>query len=317
MLYQRTVKSRASGAGIGLHRGLRARFTIAPAPPDTGIIFVRTDLSPSVEIPARSENVVDGRLATSIGVGGVTVGTVEHIIAALYGLGVDNARVEIDGAEVPIMDGSSQRFVEIILDAGGTVAQRRPKRFLVVRRPVMVSEDGGRRSARLEPAASFMLSCTIDYDHPLARNQRLDVTFSDIAFVREIARARTFGFGKDVDAMHAEGLAKGGSLDNAVVIDDFSIRNPEGLRFPDEFVRHKVLDALGDLALLGAPIIGRYVGVRSGHALNTRLVAELLAREAAYEFAEFRQRREAEGQKLELPAFRISGLGLLANEGLR
>jgi UDP-3-O-[3-hydroxymyristoyl] N-acetylglucosamine deacetylase len=308
MLYQRTVKSTVHGRGVGLHCGDTSEFTILPAPPDTGLVFVRTDVHPSVEIPARSENVTYTRLATTLGKDGVTIQTVEHLVAALYGLGVDNARILIDGAEVPILDGSAQRFVDLIREAGGTVAQRRPKRFIVIRRPVTVRDEGGRKMARLEPASSFRLACTIDFDHPLVSHQHFEMTFSDTAFVREIARARTFGFGKDVDAMHAAGLAKGGSLENAVVIDDFSIRNAEGLRYPDEFVRHKLLDTIGDLALLGAPIIGRYVGLRSGHSLNTALAAKLTAEKRAFEVVEFRQRRELEDHQLELPAFRIGGL---------
>ncbi|CAN0594763.1 unnamed protein product, partial [Laminaria digitata] len=184
-------------------------------------------------------------------------GTIEHLVAALAWLGVYNARIELDGPEVPILDGSSALWVELITAAGGTVAQSRPKKFLVVRKAVEVQH--GDKSARLEPAPTFSLRCHIDFDHPIVNAQSFEIAMSDTAFVRELARARTFGFAKDVDAMHAAGLARGGGLDNAVVIDDFSIRNPDGLRFPDEFVRHKVLDAVGDLALMGAPIIGRYV----------------------------------------------------------
>jgi UDP-3-O-[3-hydroxymyristoyl] N-acetylglucosamine deacetylase len=305
MLYQRTVKAKVAGCGVGLHSGESVRFEILPAGVDTGIIFERTDLSPSRDIPARVEHVLDTRLATRLGRDGVTISTVEHLMAALYGLGIDNARVRVDGPEVPILDGSAEPFVQAILEAGGTVAQHRPKRFLVVRRPVTV-RDGG-RTARLEPASSFELDLTIDFDHPLIRDQRLSIQFSDRTFLREICRARTFGFGRDVDAMRNAGLALGGSLDNAVVIDDFSIRNPEGLRFPDEFVRHKVLDAIGDLALIGAPIIGRFTGDRTGHSMNTRLVAELLAQPRAFELVEFSRRREAQGQGLELPALGLRG----------
>jgi UDP-3-O-[3-hydroxymyristoyl] N-acetylglucosamine deacetylase len=308
MLNQRTVKTAVTGSGIGLHSGSQARFTLLPAAPDTGIVFVRTDLDPKVEIPARAANVVSTRLATTLGHANITIGTVEHLMAALYGLGVDNARIEIDGPELPIFDGSAQYFVDLIREAGGTVAQRRPKRFLVVRRTVVVSDDAGGRNVRLEPASRFQLDCTIDFDHPLLSRQHFEMTFSDTAFVRDVARARTFGFGKDVDAMHAAGLAKGGSLENAVVIDDFSIRNPEGLRFPDEFVRHKVLDAIGDLALLGAPMIGRYVGYKAGHMLNTQLIGRLLEDPRAYEIMEFQTRRDADARKLELPAFKIGGL---------
>lgn len=310
MLHQRTVKAVVCGTGVGLHTGQTATFRIVPAPPDSGITFTRAlpglPGSRAIEIAARAENVTATRLATTLGRGEVTIGTVEHLLSALYGLGVDNARVEVEGSEVPILDGSAQGFVDLILAAGGTVAQRRPKRFLVVRRAVEVQD--GDRFVRLEPASRFELDCTIDFNHPILSRQELRLSLSDVAFVRELARARTFGFGRDVDAMLAAGLAKGGSVDNAVVIDDYSIRNPEGLRFPDEFVRHKMLDAIGDLALLGAPLIGRYVGHKAGHALNTELVGRLLADPRAHEIVELRQRRDAELAKLELPAFRLGSL---------
>jgi UDP-3-O-[3-hydroxymyristoyl] N-acetylglucosamine deacetylase len=305
MLYQRTVKTRISGTGVGLHSGRLTEFAILPSAPDTGLVFVRTDLEPQVEIPARSEFVVSTRLATTLGNDGVTIGTVEHLVAALFGLGIDNARIEIDGPEVPILDGSAASFVEMIR-AVGTIAQLRPKRFLLVKRPVTVTSEDGRSSARIEPAPCFELCCTIDFDHPIVSNQTFAMTFSDAAFAKEIARARTFGFARDVEAMHRAGLARGGSLENAVVVDDFSIRNPEGLRFPDEFVRHKVLDAVGDLALLGAPLIGRYVGFRSGHTLNTRLAAELLSQTRAFEYREFRERRDLEQFALDLPALGLA-----------
>lgn len=306
MFHQRTVKTVITGEGVGLHSGRVTRFRIRPAAPDTGVVFVRTDVSPMVEIPARSAFVQDTTLATTVGVGDVTVGTVEHLVAALAGLGVDNARIELDGAEVPILDGSSAPFVDLIAKGGGTVAQSRPKRFLVVRKPVEVRE--GDKSARLEPASTFSLRCHIDFDHPIVNAQSFEIAMSDTAFVRELSRARTFGFAKDVDAMHAAGLARGGGLDNAVVIDDFSIRNPDGLRYPDEFVRHKVLDAVGDLALMGAPIIGRYVGHKSGHGLNTRLVAALLDTPRAYEMVEFRARRDVDVAQIQLPSFGLTGL---------
>lgn len=306
MFYQRTVRNVITGEGVGLHSGRVTRFRIRPAAPGTGVVFIRTDVTPMVEIAACSDNVMETTLATTIGVGGVTVGTVEHLIAALAGLGIDNTRIEIDGPEVPILDGSSAMFVDLITAGGGTVAQPKPKRFLVVRKPVEVRY--GDKSARLEPAPHFSLRCHIDFDHPIVNAQSFEMKMSDTAFVRELARARTFGFAKDVDAMHAAGLARGGSLDNAVVIDDYSIRNPDGLRFPDEFVRHKMLDAVGDLALMGAPIIGRYVGNKSGHALNTRLVAALLASPRAYEMVEFKARREVDVAQIQLPSFGLGGL---------
>ena len=306
MFQQRTLRSVVTGDGVGLHSGQRTCVRMVPAPPDTGLVFVRTDLAPCVEIPATSAHVRQTHLATTLGVGDVTIGTVEHLIAALAGLGVDNARVELDGPEVPILDGSSAPWVQLVTEGGGTVAQRKAKRFLVVRRAVEVRD--GDKWARLEPANTFTLRCSIEFDHPIVNRQAFELTMSDTAFVREVARARTFGFARDVDAMQAAGLAQGGSLDNAVVIDDFSIRNPDGLRFPDEFVRHKVLDAVGDLALLGAPIIGRYVGHKSGHALNTRLVAALLASPRSFEEAQFRATREVEGAQVILPSFGLGGL---------
>lgn len=306
MLYQRTVESAIHGEGVGLHTGAVTRFSILPAPANHGIVFVRTDLEPPVEIPARSGYVVDSTLATTLGAGGATVGTVEHLVAALAGLGVDNARVEIDGPEVPILDGSAERFVQLIRAAGGTVAQHEPKRYVVIKRPVSVAS--GDRQARIEPASAFSVKCFIDFRHPIVNAQAFELTLSDRTFLDEVARARTFGFARDIDTMHAAGLARGGSVDNAIVLDDFSVRNADGLRYPDEFVRHKVLDAIGDLALLGAPMVGRYVGHKSGHALNARLVAELLADPRAYEVVEFRARRDVDRAELELPSFGVGGL---------
>ncbi|MCC7382567.1 MAG: UDP-3-O-acyl-N-acetylglucosamine deacetylase [Deltaproteobacteria bacterium] len=309
MLFQRTLRNRVCGAGTGLHSGRVVRFALLPAAPSAGIVFIRTDTHPAVEIPARAAQVTETRLATTLGRDGVTIGTVEHLLAALHGLGIDNARVELDGPEVPIMDGSAAPFVELIRAGGGTIAQSRPKRFVIVKRPIEVRDDDGERFARLEPASSFEIDCTVDFGHPLIRDQRFQLAASDRTFLREISRARTFGFARDVEAMRAAGLALGGSLENAVVVDDYSVQNPEGLRFPDEFVRHKVLDAIGDLALLGAPLIGRYVANKSGHALNTRLVAALLDQPRAYELAEFRHRREVGQAGLHLPA---PSLGRLA-----
>ncbi len=307
MLFQRTIRSAISGSGIGLHTGQRTRFIMRPAPPNSGIVFVRTDLAPLEEIPAKAEQVVGTHLATTLGRNGATVQTVEHLVAALYGLGIDNIRVELDGPEVPIFDGSAAPFVALVREAGGTVAQHRPKRFLVVRRSIKVESPDKERWVRLEPARSFQVSCTVDYAHPLVSYQRFEMTVSDTAFARDVARARTFGFAKDIDAMRASGLARGGSLDNAVVVDDFSIRNPGGLRYPDEFVRHKVVDIIGDLGLIGLPLIGRYVGLRGGHGLTTQAIARLLANPRAYEILQFHAPEEAVGQALELPAFGMSG----------
>ena len=277
---QRSLKQRASIEGTGLHSGRRVKLTLAPAPADSGITFVRTDVSPRVEIPALSEFVVDTMLNTCLGKGSVRIGTVEHLLAALVGCGIDAARIELDGPEVPILDGSCAPWVTLIHEAG-IRELRANRRFLLIREPVVVQD--GEKKARLVPARRFTISYTIDFRHPLISDQTYKLEMGERTFAKEIARARTFGFKRDVERMHRAGLALGGSLDNAVVVDDFHILNPEGLRYPDEFVRHKILDAVGDLALLGMPVIGHFAAVKSGHALNHQLVRKLLASEAAYE----------------------------------
>jgi len=243
-------------------------------------VLIRTDVSPRVEIPALAEYVVDTTLNTSLGRDKVRIGTVEHLLAALAGCGIDNARVEVEGPEIPILDGSSAPFVALVHEAG-IYEQRATRRFLLIRRPIMVSD--GDKMARLSPARRFSVDYTIDFRHPLISDQQCKIEVSERSFQREIARARTFGFKRDVERLHRAGLARGGSLDNAVVVDDFNILNPDGLRFPDEFVRHKILDALGDLSLLGMPIIGRLSAVKSGHALNHQLVRKVLAEADACE----------------------------------
>jgi UDP-3-O-[3-hydroxymyristoyl] N-acetylglucosamine deacetylase len=280
---QRTFKQRASLDGIGLHSGVQVRLTLAPAPADGGILFVRAD-RPSVEIPALEEFVVDTTMNTSLGRDGVRIGTVEHILAALAGCGIDNARVEVAGPEVPILDGSAEPFVQLIRQAG--IHELRPaRRFLLVRKAVTVAE--GDKLARLAPArGKFSIHYTIDFRHPLISDQSFKLELNERSFQKEIARARTFGFKKDVERLHRAGLARGGSLENAVVVDDFNILNPEGLRFPDEFVRHKILDALGDLSLLGMPIIGHHTAIKSGHALNHQLVRRVLQESGACEIVQ-------------------------------
>ncbi len=300
---QRTVARRVSCTGVGLHSGRPATLTLAPAPVDAGIGFVRMDLG--VEIPAKSSHVVDTTLNTSLGCGGVRVSTVEHVLAALTGMGLDNCRVEVDGPEVPILDGSAAPFVALIREAGIAV-QRAGKRFLVLEKPVEVRE--GDRHARLEPAESLSVDFTVDFDHPLVSDQAFRFQFSDRAFDRELARARTFCFLRDIERMKGMGLARGGSLDNAIVIDAFSILNPEGLRFPDEFARHKVLDALGDLTLMGMPVIGAMHARKSGHALNQALVRRVLSDPATHRVV----RVSAESQ-LEPLRIRIPALGLAEN----
>lgn len=277
--HQRTLAKRASLSGVGLHSGAPVELTLAPAPVDHGIVFVRTDLPGRPEIPARPEFVVDTQLATTLGRGAARVATVEHLLAALVGMGIDNVRVELDGPEVPIVDGSSAPFCFVIREAG-VATQRKAKRFLVIQSPVEVRD--GEKFARFTPATKFSISCTIDFKHPLIGDQTFKVDFTDRTFDREIARARTFGFLKDVEKLKKLGLARGGSLDNAIVVDEFNILNPEGLRFSDEFVRHKILDAVGDLSLLGMPVVGHLVAHKSGHALNQKLVAAILADASAY-----------------------------------
>ncbi len=269
---QRTVAKRVSCTGVGLHSGKPATLTLAPAAPDAGISFVRMDLG--VEIPARNEFVADTTLSTNLAHAGARVHTVEHILAALHGMAIDNCRVEVDGPEIPIVDGSAAPFVALVHEAGVQV-QRVGKRWLVVDQPVEVRD--GDKVARLEPAEAFSVEFTADFNHPLITNQEFRVTVSDRSFDREVSRARTFCFRRDIERMQAAGLAKGGSLANAIVVDEFSILNPEGLRFPDEFARHKVLDAIGDLALLGLPVLGALTAVKSGHALNQALVKKVLA----------------------------------------
>ena len=277
---QRTVKRGVVVEGVGLHSGARAQLRLTPAPANHGLVFVRTDLHGLPQIPVRSELVTDTSLATTLGCAGAKVATVEHLLAALSGLGIDNLRMEIDGPEIPIMDGSAAPFAQRISEAGVRL-QGEPKRFLVIKKTVSVTD--GDKFATFSPARRFRIACTIDFKHPLISDQAYTLEFSDHSFIREVARARTFGFLRDVDKLRSMGLARGGSLENAVVVDDFSILNPEGLRFPDEFVRHKLLDALGDVALLGRPVIGALTVYKTGHALNQRLVAKVLSDPSNFE----------------------------------
>jgi UDP-3-O-[3-hydroxymyristoyl] N-acetylglucosamine deacetylase len=274
---QRTVAKRVSCTGVGLHSGKPATLTFAPAAADAGISFVRMDLG--VEIPARNEHVADTTLSTNLANGAARIHTVEHVLAALTGMGIDNCRVEVDGPEIPILDGSAAPFVCLVHEAGIQV-QRAGKRWIVIEQTVEVRD--GDKLARLEPAEAFSVEFTADFDHPLITNQSFRATLADRTFEREVARARTFCFRRDIERMQAAGLAKGGSLANAIVVDEFSILNPEGLRFPDEFARHKVLDAIGDLALLGLPVLGALTAVKSGHGMNQALVRKVLADPASH-----------------------------------
>jgi UDP-3-O-[3-hydroxymyristoyl] N-acetylglucosamine deacetylase len=277
---QRTIKRALTVKGIGLHSGAMVTMKLVPMPVGHGIQFARVDLSYAPTIEAVSKNVLDTSLATTLGVGGVRVSTVEHLLAALSGMGIDNVRIELDGPEVPIMDGSAMPFAELISKVG-IRQQNAPKEFLVIKRVVSVAF--GDKHASFFPAKCFKIDCTIDFKHPLISDQRCNLEFSSSSFIKEIARARTFGFLRDVDKMRAAGLAKGGSIENAILVDDFNVLNPEGLRFPDEFVRHKLLDALGDMALLGRPVIGALVAHKTGHALNQKLVAKVLSDSANYQ----------------------------------
>lgn len=294
---QRTVAKRVSCTGVGLHSGKPATLTLAPAAADAGISFVRMDLG--VEIPARNDLVVDTMLSTSVGLGKARVSTVEHVLAALLGVGIDNCRVEVDGPEIPILDGSAAPFVVLVHEAGVKV-QGAGKRYLVIDQPVEIRD--GDKLARLEPADGFQVRFTADFNHPLITNQSLDIAITDRVFEREIARARTFCFRKDIERMQAAGLARGGSLANAIVVDDFSIMNPEGLRFPDEFARHKILDAIGDLALFGMPVVGALTAVKSGHAMNQALVKKVLADATAHRVVRVTAEADAPAARARVPA---------------
>ncbi len=284
MIRQRTIREKVNCAGVGLHSGNIIKLELLPAPENSGITFVRTDRGPHAELKAHIDCVTDTMLATTLsaGVNGsrVSVATVEHLLSAAAGLGVDNLRVLVSGAEVPILDGSAGPFVDMLL-AAGIEEQRAPKRFLVIKREVKVDE--GDKLAKLSPGPGLHITCSLDFDHPLIPSTPYKFDFSESAFRRELMRARTFGFLRDVEALRARGLALGGSLDNAVVIDHYRVLNPEGLRYPDEFVRHKVVDAIGDLSLFGMPVIGKLQLKRTGHALNTKLVRAVLADARNYE----------------------------------
>jgi len=282
VIRQRTLKNTIRATGIGLHTGRKVYLTLVPAPIDTGIVFRRVDSNPPVVIRGTALNVHETELATTVGENGVRVSTVEHLMAALAGLGIDNCFVDLSADEVPIMDGSAAPFVFLVQSAG-ILEQGAPKRFIRVRKAVEVRD--GEKFARFEPFDGFKVKFTIEFDHPVFSGgvQTSEVDFSTTSFVREISRARTFGFMRDIEALRKRDLALGGSLDNAIVIDEYRVLNEDGLRYRDEFVRHKILDAIGDLYLLGHSLIGSFTGYRSGHALNNRLLRALLANESAME----------------------------------
>jgi len=285
MIYQRTLKNVIRATGVGLYSGDKVFLTLRPAPADTGIVFCRVDLNPVVEIKATPTNVGDTTMSTCLVKGDVRVSTIEHILSALAGLGIDNAYIDISSPEVPIMDGSAGPFVFLIQSAG-VEEQSALKKFIRIKKTVEVRD--GEKAAKFEPFEGFKVNFNIDFDHPVFRksNQTAEIDFSTTSFVKEVSRARTFGFMRDVEYLRANNLAIGASMDNAVVLDDYRVVNEDGLRYEDEFVRHKVLDAIGDLYLLGS-VIGEFTGQRSGHALNNQLLRALLADEEAYEVVTF------------------------------
>ncbi len=296
MLAQRTLKTLTQAVGVGLHSGQRVELTLRPAPPDTGIVFRRIDLPEPVDIPVRAESVTDTRLASTISVGQAKVHTVEHLMSACAGLGIDNLYVDITAEEVPILDGSASSFV-FLLQSAGIVEQKALKKFLRVLKPVQVieGEADNIKWARLDPFHGYKLSFEIDFKHPAVDSTGQQVVFdmSEGIYSRDIARARTFGFTKDVEMMRANGLALGGGLDNAIVMDDYKVLNADGLRYDDEFVKHKILDAMGDLYIVGKPLLAAYSAFRSGHAMNNRLLRELLSQPDAYDIVTFDKSSQA------------------------
>ena len=296
MLAQRTLKSLTKAVGVGLHSGQRVELTLRPAAPDTGIVFRRVDLPEPVDIPVTATSVSDTRLASTIANGNAKVHTIEHLMSACAGLGLDNLLIDITAEEVPILDGSSASFV-YLLQSAGIVTQKVPKRFIRVTRPVEVREGEGRslKWARLDPFHGYKLAFEIEFDHPAvtASGQRVEFDLGSGNYSREIARARTFGFTKDVEMMRSHGLALGGGLDNAIVMDDVKVLNADGLRYGDEFAKHKILDAMGDLYIVGKPLLAAYSAFRSGHAMNNQLLRALLASPQSYEIVSFDNEREA------------------------
>ena len=290
MLAQRTLKTLTKAVGVGLHSGQRVELTLRPAPSDTGIVFRRVDLPEPVDIPVRAESVSDTRLASTISAGNAKVHTIEHLMSACAGLGIDNLYVDITAEEVPILDGSASSFV-FLLQSAGIAEQTKPRRFIRVLQPVEVREGEGAslKWARLDPYHGYRLSFQIDFRHPAVDSTGQQVVFdmSEGVYARDIARARTFGFTRDVEMMRANGLALGGGLDNAIVMDDYKVLNADGLRYDDEFVKHKILDAMGDLYIVGKPLLAAYSAFRSGHAMNNQLLRALLARPEAYEIMSF------------------------------
>jgi len=292
MIKQRTLKNSIKATGVGLHSGEKVYLTLRPAPENTGIIFRRIDLEPPVEIPARAENVGDTTLSTTLVKEGVRISTVEHLLSAMAGMGVDNAYIDLSASEVPIMDGSAGPFV-FLLQSAGIVEQSAAKRFIRIKRNVVIEE--GDKWVRFEPYEGFKVSFIIDFEHPAIQghSQSAEMDFSSTSFVREVSRARTFGFMSQIEQLRENNLALGGSLNNAIVMDEYRVLNEDGLRYDDEFVKHKILDAIGDLYLLGSSLIGAFSGHKAGHALNNKILRELLADKSAWEEVIFEDEKTA------------------------
>ncbi|MBT2115625.1 UDP-3-O-acyl-N-acetylglucosamine deacetylase [Dyella sp. LX-66] len=282
MIKQRTLKNIIRATGVGLHTGDKVYMTLRPAAPNTGIVFRRTDLNPPVDIAARPDNVGDTRLSTTLVNGDVRVSTVEHLLSAMAGLGIDNAYVDLSAPEVPIMDGSAGPFV-FLLQSAGIEEQNVAKRFIRIKKPIKVQD--GDKWASFEPFEGFKVGFSIEFNHPIIskRTSKAEIDFSTTSFVKEVSRARTFGFMRDIEMLREHNLALGGSMDNAVVLDDYRVLNEDGLRYEDEFVKHKILDAIGDLYLLGHSLIGAYYAHKSGHELNNKLLRTLMADATAWE----------------------------------
>jgi UDP-3-O-[3-hydroxymyristoyl] N-acetylglucosamine deacetylase len=304
MHLQRTLKKEIICSSIGLHSGRKVNMKIKPAPADAGIVFVRKDIPDALPIPADFNTVSDTTLATSLGLGGVTVSTVEHILSAFSGMGVDNAIIELDSFEIPIMDGSALPFVNMLKEVG-THLQGKTKKLLVIKKPVSVKEGDG--SAVLLPAAEFKITYEIDFKHVAIGRQSYSLNFSDEKYEKEICAARTFGFLREVEYLQAKGLGLGGSLENVIILDDEKVINKGGLRMHDEFVKHKILDAIGDLFLLGMPIIGHFIAYKSGHRLNNILLKELMRKQDCWEIISCNNKEEAKHKltSLNIPSFRI------------
>lgn len=290
MLKQKTIKQRVKTIGVGVHSGTKVELVLRPAPIDTGIVFTRTDLVPPVVFPAQADNVGDTRMASTLMNGNAKVSTVEHLLSACAGLGIDNLFIDVSAEEIPIMDGSASSFVYLLQQAG-LQEQQAAKKFIKVLKPVEIREGSGKTEkwARLEPFDGFKLHFFIEFNHPAVdgTTQTAEVDFAKISYVKDVARARTFGFMQDVEMLRGIGLARGGSMENAIVMDEYRILNADGLRFDDEFVRHKILDAIGDLYLIGYPLLASYVAHKSGHGLNNQLLRALLAQPDAYEIVSF------------------------------